>query len=107
MIVASFLAVALYFFPLFRIVPLAKTAAVPATAFDPASSAAKFWREQLPPAVAQAQELAPVLTALRRDPAAAVKRYAHQVGLGGTAYYFVRGTGRIVAVEKNQILVAV
>jgi predicted lipoprotein len=48
-----------------------------------------------------------VATAVRRDPVAAAKQHAHQVGIGGTAYYFVRGRGWIEAVETNRIVVAI
>ncbi len=126
-------AVALYFFPLFRVVPLRDgrltastltgqsqpdwrvgrpaaarlTVATTLKNAQAVSPAKKFWREKLLPAAAEASSAADVLNALQRDPAAAAKRYAHQADLGGAAYYFVRGAGRVVATEKNQIIVAV
>lgn len=75
--------------------------------FEPADVAATFWTEQLQPAAADAPEIGVVLAALRRDPAAAADAHAHRVGLGGSAYYFARGTGRIAAVEANRVLVEV
>ncbi|MBI4621715.1 MAG: DUF2291 family protein [Verrucomicrobia bacterium] len=48
-----------------------------------------------------------VISALLRDPGAAAKQHAHHVGIGGTAYYFVRGAGRVVSTGKNEIVVAV
>lgn len=101
----------LYFFPLFHVVPLSKRAAgssdAATAAFDPVSFVDKFWRERLQPATAKAADAAPVLAALKRDPAAAARKHAHQVGIGSTAYYFVRGTGKVVSAEKNQVVVAV
>src|ERR1044071_1505827 len=93
-IAALVVAGALYFFPLFHVRPLNGPLATTTSAsgLDPAASAGKFWAQKLQPATAKASEAATVLSALQRDPAAAAKRHAHQVGIGGTAYYFVRGT---------------
>ena len=104
--------IALWFFPLFHVVPLrtgAATAAADAArpAFDPAAFAEKFWREGLAPAASRATAAPIVISALRRDPGAAAKQHAHHVGIGGTAYYFVRGAGRVASVGKNEIVVAV
>jgi predicted lipoprotein len=41
---------------------------------------------------------------LRRDPAGAARDHGRRVGLGGTAYLFARGTGRVVAVERSRLL---
>ena len=103
---------ALWFFPLFHVVPL-RTGAATATAdasrpaFDPAAFAEKFWREKLAPAASRATAAPIVISALRRDPGAAAKQHAHHVGIGGTAYYFVRGAGRVASVGNNEIVVTV
>lgn len=104
-------------FPLFHIVPLSASAptsssstgadASQAVSFDAARVARKVWVERILPATTSATELAVLLRALREDPAAAAKRYSHQVGLGGAAYYFVRGSGLIVANERNRIVVEI
>lgn len=82
------------------------TAAPDATpaGFSAAAFAERFWTAQLMPAAAQAPALAPVLVDLRRDPAAAARDHGRRVGLGGTAYLFARGTGRVVAVERSRLL---
>jgi predicted lipoprotein len=98
--------VLLWFFPLFRVVRFGGETASAAT-FDPATYAQKFWSERLQPAAKHAAHAPAVLAALQRDPAAAAKSHAHQVGIGGTAYYIVHGTGRVVSADKNQIVVAV
>jgi predicted lipoprotein len=104
-------AVVLTRFPLFHVVPLAPpTEAVApkaAAAFDPTAYAEKFWSDRVLPAAARATEAASVLQAMRQDPVAAARRYAHHVGLGGTAYYFVRGIGKVTGVDKNAVRVAV
>jgi len=100
-------AVALAFFPLFHLVPLrAPGAALVGGAVELPVFAAKFWAEQLQPACRRATEATTLVAALRRDPAAAIEAHAHKVGLGGTAYFFVRGEGRVVARDKNVVRLA-
>jgi predicted lipoprotein len=126
-------AVFLWFFPLFRVVPLksagaasadraaatagttgatpgpssAATRGAPAAsaAFDPVAAAAAFWRSDLPAAHARAADLAAVAAAVRANAEAARTRFAHAAGLG-TPYYFVRGSAKVVAREKNVVRLA-
>lgn len=98
-------------YPPFRIVSqkaaAAGVAAVAAQAFDPAAFVAAFWTGRLQPAAATAPELSPLLSDLRRDPAAAVQAHGRRVGLGNAAYYFARGAGRVTAVERSRLLVEI
>lgn len=110
-------AVFCFFLPPFRIVSLKPSApgtagaaspaasAAPA-AFDPAAAAAKFWEQELPAAHARAVDLAQLAPAVRAGAEAAKTRYAKAAGLG-TAYYFVRGSGKVVARERNVLRLAV
>jgi predicted lipoprotein len=99
---------ALWFFPLWHVVPLAApaSAGAGAGALDLPAFAEKFWGEKLQLSRSRAVEAAIVVAALRRDAAAAVTAHAHTVGLGGLAYYYVRGEGRVVARDKNVLLLA-
>lgn len=113
--VGAAVAVLGFVFPPFRIVSLtpgtadpagnAAAAAAPA-GFDPVAVAAKFWAADLPAAHPRAVDLAQLAPALRADAEAAKKRFAQAAGLG-TAYYFVRGSGRVVARERNVLRLAV
>ena len=104
----------LYFLPLFRVVPL-KPAGAAATAnstdpaapaaFDPVAAAAKFWQVDLPAAHARAADLAQVAPAIRANAEKARSQFARAAGLG-TAYLFVRGSGKVVAREKNVLRLA-
>ncbi len=85
----------------------ATTAAAATAAFDAVAFGAEFWRDRLLPAAAAAPAAGPVLADLRRDPAAAARTHGRQVGLGQAAYYFVRGTGRVTAVERSRLLVEI
>lgn len=96
-------------FPLFRIVPLKAPGVLsvgPAGggAFDPAAAAAQIWQTDLPAAALRAVELETLAAALRTDPTQARATHARSTGLG-TAYYFVRGRGRVVARDRNQVRV--
>ena len=103
-------------FPPFRIVTKragdaptanAATGVAVAAAFDSAAFAGKFWSDQLVPAAARAPVATALLADLRRDPAVAAKAHSHRVGLGNAAYYFVRGIGRVTAVERSRLLVEI
>lgn len=103
------LGVALHFFPLFHLVPLNPPAAAPAagasTVFDPAAAAARIWRTDLPAAARRAVDLNSLVPALRENPETAKTKFAKSAGLG-TAYYFVRGAGTVVARERNILRLA-
>ena len=75
--------------------------------FDAAAFSARFWTGQLQPAAVSAVELKPILVKLREDPAAAAKAHGRQVGLGGPVYFFARAAGRVVAVERSRLIVAI
>jgi predicted lipoprotein len=103
-------------FPPFRIVTKragdaptanASTGVAAVAAFDAVAFAGKFWSDQLASAAARAPGAAILLADLRRDPAAAAKTHAHRVGLGHAAFYFVRGTGRVTAVERSRLLIEI
>jgi predicted lipoprotein len=104
----------LFFFPLFHVVslqPRGATAAATATGpaapavFDPVAAAAKFWQVDLPAAHARAADLAQVAPATRASAEKARSQFAKAAGLG-TAYFFVRGSGKVVAREKNVLRLA-
>ena len=106
---ACVLALALWFFPLFHAVPLKSPAAEAAAAnaaFDPVSAAAKIWKTDLPAAAQRALELKALVGPLRENPETAKAKFAKAAGLG-TAYYFVRGSGKVVARDRNSVQVAV
>lgn len=72
-------------------------------ALDLKQIAEAFWREQLQPAASQAPDVATLAREIAADPVAASSRYGRRTGLGGTVYYFVRGKGRITALEPRGI----
>jgi predicted lipoprotein len=91
-------------FPPFHIVPLeAAKEKAQTQAFDPAEFARRFWQEQLPSALGSAHEATAVLDAIRRDRTSAKARYGRVVGLDGPHHYFLKGTGKIVALGERQV----
>src|SRR6185436_6769433 len=111
-VIATGIAVAvlvlLWLVPPFRIVSLkAARQGLGAKAFDAASFVDQFWKERLIPAADRAADAAALLRELRADPKAARAKYARNVGLGDTHYYFIKGEGRVVKVDGKGISLAV
>lgn len=90
--------------PLFHVVSLkTATAEKAAVTFNATEFAETFWTNQLIetfPKTVQAEVLA---AAIQADPAAAKKKYAHSVGLSDSYFYFLSGSGRVVAVSDDGI----
>jgi predicted lipoprotein len=96
-----------WFFPLFRIVPLEQAAAAKSGAtFDAAAFVREFWDKQLKPSFEQANDAVEVITAIKEDPDNARTRFGKAVGIGRVYFYFLRGEGTIVAVEKSSVKVS-
>ena len=101
-------AVVIWFVPLFHVVrgPGAAGGGTPAPAREGAALAEIFWSGRLQPSALQAPAAVTVLTALHADFRAGRARYAHPVGLGGLAYFYVSGEGRVIRRDGDQLLVA-
>lgn len=102
LIAGAILAALLCRLPLFHIVrldrqPMAGEVNLPVVA-------EKFWTEQLPAAPAADASL--VAARLQQNAAAAIKEFARPVGLGGTAYFVLRGQGRVIARTRDTIQLA-
>jgi predicted lipoprotein len=93
----------LWFFPLFHVVRRGTVPAGAASEFNATDLAQEFWDAKLMPAFDQAADAATVLVALRNDPKQAQSEYGHSAGLGRAVLYFVRGRGRVTAVNGKSI----
>lgn len=96
-------------YPPFRVVPLRPGAAAAAptgpAAFDATAAAAEFWEMHLQPAARDAAtDLAVLVRDLRADPVRARASHGRVVGVGGRAYYFVQGSGRVLARERSLLI---
>jgi predicted lipoprotein len=102
---AGAFAVLCFFVRPFHVVPLNKV--VPPQKFDAVTLVDGFWKDKLLPAAERAVPAAELTAAVEKDPEAARKKYGRSLGMSGSYCYFVRGTGRVVALEKNLVVVAV
>ena len=95
-------------FPLFHVVPLAQAMKEKAAAiFQPAAFAEKFWDERLLKSFATAVKAEVLLPAIRSNAAEAKKKFSRNVGVSESYTYFVSGTGRVLAVSEDEIMLAV
>lgn len=107
---AGAVAAGLWFFPPFHVVLLnargtATAGSTSGAAFDAQTAAARIWKMDLPAASRRAVELKSFVALLRDNAEAARKKYSMAAGLGA-AYFFVRGTGEVVARDRNYLRVA-
>jgi predicted lipoprotein len=107
---AVFVAVAaavMWRFPLFHVIDLSDEGMKSQPAeFDADKIAADLWAERLTPAMAEAPDARTVLAALAEDTDAARQKFGRTVGMSRATMFFVRGQGRIVAIEKSRVGVA-
>ena len=95
-------------FPLFHVVPLAQAMKEKAAAiFQPAAFAEKFWDERLPKSFDKAVKAGVLLPAIQLNAAEAKKKFSRNVGVSESYTYFVSGTGRVLAVNEDEIMLAV
>ena len=91
-------------FPLFHVVPLKQAAAEKVAAtFSPTQFAENFWTNQLPASLRKAVEADALVTAIQSDSAAAKKKFSRSVGTAENYFYFLSGSGKIVAISDDEI----
>jgi predicted lipoprotein len=95
-------------FPLFHVVAL-KTAAAEKTAatFDPTEYAEAFWTNQLVPSLTKAVKAETLLPAIQTDATMAKTHYSRSVGMSESYFYFLSGTGRVMAVSDDEVSLAI
>lgn len=107
-----FIAIALvagicWLFPLFHVVPIKTARAEKAAAtFNPAGFAETFWTNQLLLSLDKTVNAGALVNAIQSDPAAARKKFSRSIGLSESYFYFVSGTGRVVAVSDDAVSLA-
>jgi len=97
--VAIVVSLSTYYFPLFHVSRLS-TVASPID-FDTLAAANRFWIEDLP--AAHADNATVIALAYQTDPSGAIKEHARFVGLGGAAYFFIKGEGKVVSYTHDAI----
>lgn len=102
------LAVLFWCFPLFHVVSL-KTSNAAAEAAKPmgaAEIAGNLWTNELPGALEKATEAKEVFALFKSNPKEARSRFGRSLGIGASAFYLVKGEGRVVSVDRKGVGVA-
>jgi predicted lipoprotein len=95
-------------FPLFHVMTLKTvTAEKVAATFNATQFAETFWANQLLGSLDKTAKADALLPAIQNDTAAAKKKFARSVGLGEGYFYFISGSGRVVAISDDEISLAV
>lgn len=71
--------------------------------FNAADYAGRFWSGALLPAVEQAADAAAVLDRIAADPKSVRGQFGRTVGVGSSYYLFLRGDGRVVSVDGENV----
>ena len=95
-------------FPLFHVVPLKQaTAEKIAAPFNATQFAETFWTNQLLAALDKTVKADVLLPAIQADAAATKKKFSRSVGLSEGYFYFVSGSGKIISVSDDEVLIEV
>ncbi len=97
-----------WLFPLFHIIPLERATKERAAAvFNAEAFAEKFWNDQLLKSLDRSVKTDALLPAIQTDAAAARKQFARSLGVSESYTYFVSGSGQVLAVNEDAILLGV
>ena len=97
-----------WLFPLFHVVTLkTATAEKVAATFNATEFAEAFWTNQLLASVDKTVKAETLLPAIQSDASAAKNKFSKSTDLSENYFYFVSGSGRIVAVSDNEVSLAV
>ena len=77
------------------------------TTVDPPTFAEKFWKAQFVPYMDSAVEITSLLKLLQTDAKKAIATYSKTQGIGNTAYFLVKGTGLVTAVNDEYVTLSV
>ncbi len=95
-------------FPLFHVVTMkTATAEKMAATFNATQFAETFWTTKLLTSRDKTVKADMLLPAIQSDTAAAKKKFSRSVGLSEGYFYFVSGSGRVVAVSDDETSIAV
>ena len=97
-----------WLFPLFHVVTL-KTAMAEkvAATFNATQFAEDFWTTKLLASLDKTVKAEALLPAINSDAAAAKQKFSRSVGLSEGYFYFISGSGRVVAVSDDEVSLAV
>lgn len=97
-----------WLFPLFHIVTLKMAMAEKlAATFNVTDFAETFWTNRLLASLDKTVKADVLLSTIRKDAASAKKKFSRSVGLSEGYFYFVSGSGRVVAVSDDEVSLTV
>jgi predicted lipoprotein len=97
-----------WLFPLFHVVPLKVAAKQKAAAvFNPTQFAETFWSAPLLPAIDKSVKAEILLPAIQSNPADAKRKYSRSVGAAENYFYFLSGSGKVVAVSDDEVSLSI
>lgn len=99
--------IALLAYNSFYIKKLSDVKATTPAAFDAAAFVHKLWQQQLPDRINKAAEMEVVVSALQTQPDQAFDKYTNALGIGNLRYSMMKATGRVIAVNEDDIAVVV
>jgi predicted lipoprotein len=76
-------------------------------AFDAVAFTNTLWTEQLPARLDSAVRLDVLVSALRSNPGQAIEQYCRALAIGNIRYSLVKATGRVTAVDADEITLQV
>ena len=107
LIAIAILAGICWLFPLFHVVPLERATKEKASAtFDPAQFAEQFWNETLLKSLDKATSADVLLATIQTNPAAA-RQKSRSIGVSDSYTYFLSGKGRVLAMNDDEIFLAI
>ena len=93
-----------WLFPLFHVVPLKQaTSEKMAATFNATQFAENFWTNQLHASLGKAVKADVLLNAIQSDAATAKKQFSRSIGAAENYFYFLSGSGKVVAVSDDEI----
>lgn len=75
--------------------------------FDAAVYADRYWEDEIIPAISKAIEFSELLNQLNQNPELAFLEHSHALGIGNIRYFMVKGNGKVVSIDANNVILAV
>ena len=75
--------------------------------FNASAYAQNFWDKQLMPGLGKAVPVNRLLPMLETNPAQAFDSYSHALGIGNLRYFLVQATGKVIAVNADDIVITI
>jgi predicted lipoprotein len=75
--------------------------------FDASLYALEYWEQGIIPAINNAIDFAELMNLLERNPDQAFSDHSHALGIGNIRYFMVKGDGKVVSVNENNVTLAI